>query len=411
LQDALDELGYAIVGFGCATCVGNSGPLDAALERDIVANGVVACAVLSGNRNFEARIHPAVRAAYLASPPLVVAYALAGTIAIDFEAEPLGTCARGGPVHLRDIWPDAEEIERLLEQVDDPSLYRDVYAKVSSLASPSWSGLRAKHGSVFEWDDSSTYILEPPFVRDAALAASPVQRLEGARALAILGDSVTTDHISPIGTILPDSVAGLYLRGRGVPPEQLGTYGARRMNHEVMARGTFANPRLRNTMVDREGPFTIHHPSGAAMTIFDAARRYADEATPLVVVAGMEYGTGSSRDWAAKGPRLLGVRAVIAGSFERIHRSNLVGMGILPCELPAGVSARSLNLGGSEQFAIDGLDRDLQPRQPLPLSIEREDGRRTTVPVTLRVDTAAELRYVRNGGLLLSMLSSIREAA
>ena len=411
LQKALDELGFAIVGFGCATCVGNSGPLDPEIERKVVDDGIVACAVLSGNRNFEARIHPAVRATYLASPPLVVAFALAGTIAIDFEREPLGTSADGNPIYLRDLWPTPDQIARVMVQAEDPALYREAYSRPIAAPSAMWSLLRAKSGRVFEWDPSSTYIVEPPFFRNPELTGSNLRPLGGARALAILGDSVTTDHISPIGTIPPESAAGLHLRAHAVPVDRLNTYGARRMNHEVMARGTFANLRLRNTMVGREGGFTIHQPSGDMMTIFDAAARYATERTPLVVIAGKEYGMGSSRDWAAKGTRLLGVRAVIAGSFERIHRSNLVGMGVLPCELPEGVSARSLSLDGSERFSLPDLSESVQSRQQLSLMIERANGDRQIIPVTLRIDTAAEMRYVREGGLLLSMLASFRKAA
>ena len=411
LQQHLDALGFAIVGFGCATCVGNSGPLDPDIEREVLENGVIACAVLSGNRNFEGRIHPAVRAAYLVSPPLVVAFALAGTVSIDFEREPLGFTRDGDAVYLRDLWPSTDEMAAVMTEADQPALYRNAYTADLAAGNSMWARLQAKSGLLFEWEASSMYILEPPFFRAASLMKSSLRSFEAARALAILDDSVTTDHISPIGPIPPDSAAGIYLRNHGVPVERFNTYGARRMNHEVMVRGTFASPRLRNAMVDRDGGFTTHQPSGHVLSIFDAATRYADEHIPLVVVAGAEYGTGSSRDWAAKGTRLLGVRAVIAESFERIHRSNLVGMGVLPCELPKDVSTRSLSLNGTERFSLTGLDDAVEPRQTLSLVIERTDGSRHRVPVLLRVDTLAELGYARAGGLLPSMLASYGKAA
>lgn len=401
LQQYLDALGFNVAGYGCATCVGNSGPLDPAIEQAVNEGDVIACAVLSGNRNFEARIHPAVRAAFLMSPPLVVAYALAGTVIIDFTTQPLGHDRDGRPVMLAELWPTQEELQPLLRQVSRPEGYRAAYRAAVGGDHPLWTAVATPTGPLYGWEAASTYIKEPPYFQDPSLSRSSLVDFTGARALAILGDSVTTDHISPIGTIKSTSPAGRYLTERGVSQADFNNYGSRRMNHEVMVRGTFANVRLRNLMCpDVEGGMTAYQPSGELMAIYDAAMRYAEARVPLVVVAGEEYGTGSARDWAAKGTRLLGVRAVIANSFERIHRSNLVGMGVLPCQLPADVSARTLGLDGSEEYALTGVEGHVVPRQRVTLAIRRPNGSVQQVPLTLRLDTMAEIDYARRGGIL-----------
>jgi aconitate hydratase A / 2-methylisocitrate dehydratase len=407
LQRYLDELGFLLVGYSCTTCFGASGPIDAELENSINDNDLVACAVLSGNRNFEARIHPSVRAAFLASPPLVVAFALAGRVDIDLAREPLGSGADGKPVYLRDIWPTQEELAGVLSAAVNPEQYRSVYGMDHGIANPNWGAIPQTTGENYAWSADSTYIKEPPFL-EASLTESGLREFKGARALAILGNSITTDHISPIGSIKASSPAGMYLQGLGVTPPNFNNYGSRRMNHEVMVRGTFANVRLRNTMVPGvEGGVTVHQPSGEQMSIYDAAMRYAKEKIPLFVIAGEEYGTGSARDWAAKGTRLLGVRAIIAGSFERIHRSNLVGMGVLPCQLPSGVTAPTLQLKGDEEFDLTGIVENAKPRQPVTLVIRRSDGTRQTVPLVLRLDTPAEIDYVRSGGIMPYILGGL----
>jgi aconitate hydratase len=411
LQRYLDQLGFAVAGYSCATCVGASGPIDPGLEKAITDHDVVACAVLSGNRNFEARIHPAVRAAFLASPPLVVAFALAGRIDIDFDEDPIGCGDTGQPVYLRDIWPTRQELDRELATAANPSFYREIYSGDITGKNPLWAAIAQPTGEIYPWESGSTYIKEPPFL-DPAFRESVLRDIAGARALAILGDSITTDHISPIGSIKSTSPAGMYLQSRGVAPPDFNNYGARRMNHEIMMRGTFANVRLKNLMVPGvEGGVTVHQPSGDRMTIYDAAVRYASEGVPLIVIAGEEYGTGSARDWAAKGTRLLGVRAVVARSFERIHRSNLVCMGVLPCELPVGVTAATLALCGSEKFDLIGLDDDARPGQVLTLVVHRTDGRADKIPVILRIDTPAEIEYVRHGGIMPYILNKITEGA
>lgn len=408
LQRYLDQLGFAVVGYSCTTCVGASGPIDPEIERSISENDVVACAVLSGNRNFEARIHPAVRAAFLASPPLVVAFALAGRMDIDLANEPLGKNAAGEAVYLKEIWPAQEELAAITQTAVKPEHYRAVYQMDFASANPLWGAIPRAEGEIYPWDASSAYIKEPPFVMEPGLMESSLRDFTGARALAILGNSITTDHISPIGSIKPSSPAGMYLQNLGVLPVDFNNYGARRMNHEVMVRGAFANVRLRNLMVPGvEGGVTAHQPSGEQMSIFDAAMRYAQNGVPLFVIAGEEYGTGSARDWAAKGTRLLGVRAIIANSFERIHRSNLVGMGILPCQLPQGTTAASLHLDGTEEFDLTGLDVNAKPRQALTLSVRRRDGRRDSVTLTLRIDTQAEIDYVQRGGILPYVLEGL----
>ncbi len=394
----LEALGFHVAAYGCATCIGNSGPLDPAVEAAVRADRLVVAAVLSGNRNFEGRVHPLTRANYLCSPPLVVAYALRGTVRGDLEHEPLGVGADGRPVYLRDVWPGEDELRAALAAAGRPEDYRAAYARLDA-PNPAWDALPGEGGDVYDWNPDSTYIREPPFLADFASAPEPLQDLRGARALAVFGDFVTTDHISPAGAIPKDSPAGRYLIERGVAPADFNSYGARRGNHEVLRRGTFANVRLRNRLADREGGWTRHFPDGAAMTIFDAAEAYRAEGVPLIVLAGQMYGAGSSRDWAAKGPALLGVRAVIAQSYERIHRSNLVGMGILPLEFPAGADAASLGLDGTEQFDIFGL-APLAPGSSVRVESRAPDGRRTSFMARARLDTEVEADYFRHGGIL-----------
>jgi aconitate hydratase len=409
LQGDLDKLGFNVVGYSCTTCVGSSGPLNDGLEEQIVADDLVACAVLSGNRNFEARIHPQVRAAFLASPPLVVAFALAGRIDIDFELEPLGIARNGRPVYLKDVWPSAEELNAAMAIGADPRFYREVYSMDFDTTNPYWGEVPGAGGQLFPWDAQSLYIKPPPFLTDPKLQGSSLRDAIGGRAIAILADSITTDHISPIGNIKTGGPAGNYLSERGIRVPDFNNYGSRRMNHEVMVRGAFANVRLRNQMVPGvEGGMTKHYPDGREMPIFDAAMAYADEGVPLFVFAGEEYGTGSARDWAAKGTRLLGVRAVIARSFERIHRSNLVGLGVLPCQLSEGVSAATLKLTGEETFDLVGLTEPVKTRQPVTLKIHRRDGSTEEVKLTLRLDTPAELDYMRQGGILPFILSELK---
>jgi aconitate hydratase len=407
LQSDLDALGFAVAGYSCGTCVGASGPIDANLEKAIVDNEIVACAVLSGNRNFESRIHPTVRAAFLASPPLVVAFALTGTVDIDVHAEPLGTGKGGERVYLRDLWPSTREIDDALAIASQPRFYREAYGEDVTTRNLMWSALPQASGEIFPWDDDSNYIKEPPFL-DPELRRSVLRNVSGARVLAILGNSVTTDHISPIGSIKGSSPAGLYLRGLGVAQLDFNNYGARRMNHDVMMRGAFSNLQLKNFMVPGvEGGVTIHQPEGGRMSIYDAAMCYKSEGVPLIVIADEEYGTGSARDWAAKATRLLGVRAVIAASFERIHRSNLVGMGVLPCQFAAGVNAATYKLDGSETFDLVGLDDRAMPGQSLTLVVHRVSGDTENIPVTLRLDTQMELDYVRQGGIMPYVLSEL----
>ncbi|MCC6194517.1 MAG: aconitate hydratase [Burkholderiales bacterium] len=408
LQPFLDRLGFQLVGFGCTTCIGNSGPLDRALEETITRNDIITASVLSGNRNFEARIHQSVKANFLMSPPLVVAFAIAGRIDIDLTREPLASAA-GRDVFLRDIWPSMEEIEALLGTAFDASEYRQVYAGFAD-QNPLWNRIPAGAGRLYDWDPASLYIREPPYF-DAAMAAPPSAAFSGARALAILGDSITTDHISPAGAIKASSPAGAYLRERGTEVADFNSYGARRGNHEVMMRGTFANVRIRNLMVPGvEGAFTRYQPDGEQMGIYEAAQRYQAEGVPLVVIAGQDYGSGSSRDWAAKGTRLLGVRAVIARGFERIHRSNLIGMGVLPCQFPEGTSAQTLGLDGTERFEL-GLDGPVRPRSQATLGIERRDGTRETVSLLLRIDTPIEVEYFAAGGIMPYVLAELAGGA
>jgi aconitate hydratase len=411
LQRYLDDLGFAVAGFSCATCVGNSGPIDHRLEKSISVNATVACAVLSGNRNFEGRIHPSVRAAFLASPPLVVAFALVGHVNVNLESEPIGRNETGRPVYLRDIWPTPDEVDRYLAAASETNFYKDVYSSDVTVRNPNWGPIPYPTGETYPWDDASSYIKEPPFLLDG-LRTSALREFRGARAIVILGDSVTTDHISPIGDISRRSPAGLYLQSLGVTPADFNSYGSRRMNHHVMTRGAFANVRLRNFMVpELEGGFTVHHGSGECLSIYDAAMRYAEEQIPLIVVAGEEYGTGSARDWAAKATRLLGIRAVLASSFERIHRSNLVGMGVLPLQFRPGVTARTLGLDGSEVFDLRGLNDDADPGQEITLLVHRSNGLANEIPVRLRADTAAEMAYLRAGGIMPHMLNELTKGA
>ncbi|MDZ4253407.1 MAG: aconitate hydratase, partial [Sulfuritalea sp.] len=408
----LEALGFRVVAYGCTTCIGNAGPLAAPLEAAIAAHDLICAAVLSGNRNFEARIHPALKANFLMSPPLVVAFALAGRVDLDLAQEPLGTGRDGRPVLLRDIWPSTQEIAAAMHHATDPTSYRALYADFAR-GNPLWNDIPVDAGQVYPWEPSS-YIAEPPFFDDFALTPGRVQAIRGARALAIFGDSVTTDHISPAGSIKPDSPAGAYLLAHGIAVGDFNSYGARRGNHEVMMRGTFANVRIRNLMLPAnadgsrvEGGLTRFQPGGAAITIHAAAMKYQAAGTPTLVFAGAEYGTGSSRDWAAKGPRLLGVRAVVAQSFERIHRSNLVGMGVLPLQFRADDSVETLGIVGDEEFDLIGIDGELRPRQEVVLAIRRPGGGRQKLMLQLRVDTPVEVDYLRHGGILPYVLRGL----
>jgi aconitate hydratase A / 2-methylisocitrate dehydratase len=407
LQSYLDHIGFNLVGYGCTTCIGNSGPLDSRIEEVVMQNDVIGASVLSGNRNFEARVHQSIKANFLMSPPLVVAFALAGRVNIDLTKEPLGTGKDGQPVYLRDIWPSLTEVRDLLFSALDPATYRRLYVAFSA-ENPLWNEIPSSSGAVYEWDPESTYIQEPPFFAQFGMTPGTIGNITGARPLAIFGDSVTTDHISPAGSIKATSPAGMYLQEKGVAVADFNSYGSRRGNDRVMTRGTFANVRIKNLMVPgTEGGVTKFQPSGEPMSIYDAAMKYQSVGTPLVVFAGQEYGTGSSRDWAAKGTQLLGVSVVVAQSFERIHRSNLVGMGVLPCQFKDGVSAQSLKLDGSEVFDLIGLGTNLKPRQDVTLVIHRANGQREEVPATLRIDTPIEIEYYRHGGILPYVLRQL----
>ncbi|MEK7862060.1 MAG: aconitase family protein, partial [Chloroflexota bacterium] len=398
LTSYLEKLGFYLVGYGCTVCIGGSGPLATAeIEAQVKERDLNVVAVLSGNRNFEGRIHPLVKSSYLASPPLVVAYALAGTVATDLTAKPLGTDRDGQAVYLKDIWPTQEEVNDLMGTAITKEMYTTEYGTILE-GDRYWKTMPSPTGAMFEWDPASTYVQEPPFFKDLG-EAKDVADIADARVLVMVGDSVTTDHISPAGSFPPASPAGEYLQTLGVKPEDFNQYGTRRGNHEVLIRGTFANIRLRNQLVQREGWWTRHIPSGEEMTIYDAAGRYRSEGTPLVVLAGKEYGSGSSRDWAAKGPLLLGVRAVLAETFERIHRSNLVGMGILPMQYLTGESAASLRLTGDEAFTIGGL-ATLAPRAVLEVEAKRPNGEIVRFKATARVDDPVDLDYLRHGGVL-----------
>jgi aconitate hydratase len=404
LMEPLADLGFALAGYGCTTCIGNSGPLDEAVARVIEADELVVAAVLSGNRNFEGRVHPLARAAYLASPPLVVAYALAGRMDLDLTTEPLGTGSDGRPVMLADVWPSPAEIRSVIDASIDPGLFQETYAVVFE-GDERWRSLPIPEGDRYAWDGGSTYIASPPFFAGLTPEPAALTDIVGARALAVLGDSVTTDHISPAGSIAAWSPAGRWLQEQGVTPVEFNQYGARRGHHEVMMRGTFGNIRLRNRLVDgTEGPYTLHLPDGERTFIYDAAMRYRDEGVPLIVIAGREYGSGSSRDWAAKGTSLLGIRAVLAESYERIHRSNLVGMGVLPLQFLPGESAPSLGLTGTESFTIAGL-ASLTPRQTVAVVARSDaDGSERTFRAIARLDGPIEVDYLRQGGILPAVL-------
>jgi aconitate hydratase len=411
LMEPLQTLNFDLVGFGCTTCIGNSGPLPEPVAQAVDENGLVVAAVLSGNRNFEGRIHPQVRASYLASPPLVVAYALAGTVDIDLQTEPIGSDKEGKPVFLREIWPSSDEIKQTVASAIDPSIFKETYDHIFD-GEERWAALKVPSGALYEWDDASTYLREPPFVRGIPDQPSPMTDIAGARVLVMVGDSVTTDHISPAGSIAPGSPAAKYLTEHGVAPRDFNSYGSRRGNHEIMVRGTFANIRLRNELVPGiEGGWTKHFPDGEGMTVYDAAMRYQQERVPLIVITGKEYGTGSSRDWAAKGASLLGVRAVIAESYERIHRSNLVGMGVLPLEFAPGFSRISLGLTGAETYYIEGLSEGLEPKKHLVVRAVAEDGTETSFPVLVRIDSPLELEQYRHGGILPYILRKLLSAA
>ena len=407
LLEPLSSLGFQVVGYGCTTCVGNSGPLDPRIEKALAGSDVVAAAVLSGNRNFEARIHPNLKANFLMSPPLVVAFAIAGTLKIDFDVEALGTDASGKPVFLKDVWPSPAEIAAMMASSIDPELYRKLYANLDD-GRGLWSSIPNPTGERFVWDDQSTYFRKPPFFDGIGLTSRAPAPVKGARALGIFGDSLTTDHISPAGTIGADTEAGRYLVELGVPKEKFNSYIARRTNHEVMMRGTFANVRIRNLMVPgSEGGVTRHEPGGEVMSMYDAAMKYREEGVPLIVLGGQEYGTGSSRDWAAKGTQLLGVRAVVASSFERIHRNNLIGMGVLPCQFAPGTSVKTLQLDGSEMFDLEGIEAIREPLQTAILVVRRNGGEQLRVPVVLRIDTPIEVEYYQNGGIMPFVLRSL----
>jgi aconitate hydratase len=403
LTPFLDKLKFNLVGYGCTTCIGNSGPLPDAIGAAIKENNLVAVAVLSGNRNFEGRIHPLVRANYLASPPLVVAYALAGRMDIDLTTEPLGTDKAGKPVFLSEIWPTPQEIESTVRTAVSTSMYTKQYSEVYE-GDAHWKGMHVPQGDLYQWDPKSTYIKLPPYFENMPKTPQPLADVHSARVLAILGDSVTTDHISPAGSIPVDSPAGKYLIANGVKPHEFNSYGARRGNHEVMVRGTFANIRLRNQLAPgTEGGWTLYLPGGEKMSIYDAAVKYREAGVPLVVIAGKEYGSGSSRDWAAKGTRLLGVRAVIAESYERIHRSNLVGMGVMPLEFQNGENRESLGLTGHEIFDIEGI-ASLAPGKSISVRAKSDDGTTKQFSVIARADTPEEVSYYHHGGILQYVL-------
>lgn len=410
LRPYLAKLGFTLVGYGCTTCIGNSGPLDPNIEQVVTHHDVIGASVLSGNRNFEARVHQSIKANFLMSPPLVVAFALAGRVNIDMTSEPLGTGTGGNAVYLSDIWPSLNEVQSVLQAALDPETYRKMY-KDFSKQNPLWEEIPTTKGHVYKWDPNSTYIQEPPFFENFKLTIEKASDIREARALAIFGDSVTTDHISPAGAIKKTTPAGRYLLEKGVSEEHFNTYGARRGNDRVMTRGTFANVRIKNLMAPgTEGGITKHQPTGELMSIYDASMKYQEAGVPLMVFAGHEYGTGSSRDWAAKGTRLLGVKAVIAQSFERIHRNNLVGMGVLPCQFPEGMNSQSLKLDGTEKYDLTGLESGFKPRQNLTLSIHRANGQTENVAVILRIDTSVEVDYYLHGGILPFVLRQILAA-
>jgi len=405
----LAALGFDIVGYGCTTCIGNSGPLKPEISAAVKENDLIGCSVLSGNRNYEGRIHPLTVMNYLASPPLVVAYALAGSMNVDLVQDSLGDDADGKPVYLKDIWPSQADVQELVLKTVNRSMFRDSYASVFT-GDENWNEIDVPEGEIYSWDGASTYVKNPPYFDGMSMQPEPVANIESARLLALLGDSVTTDHISPAGSIAIDSPAGQYLVDQGVPPTEFNSYGSRRGNHEVMMRGTFANIRLRNQLAPgTEGGWTVHQPSGEQMTIYDAAMRYQQEGTPLLVIAGKDYGSGSSRDWAAKGTLLLGVKAVLVESFERIHRSNLIGMGVLPLQFPDGDSAASLGLTATDTFSIMGLDGG--DASEVTVVVTAENGDTQEFGARVRIDTPKERDYYKNGGILQYVLRQIAAAA
>jgi aconitate hydratase len=409
LDAYLAQLGFHLAGYGCTTCIGNSGPLPDPIAHAVDEANLVVAAVLSGNRNFEGRIHPQVRANYLASPPLVVAYALAGRMDVDLATEPIGAGSDGAPVFLRDIWPSQQEVQQAMTVIRAEMFHKEYNTIFEGTAE--WRALDVPEGEHFAWDPDSTYVRRPPFLSNVALEPALPQDITGARVLLVLGDSVTTDHISPAGSIPKDSPAGKYLLQQEVDPKDFNSYGARRGNHEVLMRGTFANVRLRNLLAPgTEGSATLHLPDGEQMNVFDAAMRYEQEGVPLIVLAGSEFGTGSSRDWAAKGPALLGVRAAIAQSFERIYRSNLIGMGILPLQFDDGDSAASLGLTGHETYDVIGVSEGLSPHKRLRVRATAADGASREFDVVARIDTPVEVDYYRHGGILPYVLRQLAKS-
>jgi aconitate hydratase len=403
----LEQLGYYVAGYGCTTCIGNSGPLDAHIDEAVTKNDLVAAAVLSGNRNFEARIHQNIRANFLMSPPLVVAFGLAGTVEIDMTKDPLGTGTDGKPVYLKDIWPSTQEVAAVMKFATDPAMYKKLFSAFGE-GNPIWDEIPSSIGATYQWDERSTYVRHPPYFDGFSMTPVKVCDVKNARILGIFGDSITTDHISPAGGIRPTSPAGKYLLEHGVSAADFNTYGARRGNHEVMMRGTFANVRIKNLMVPgTEGGVTIYHPDKERTTIYEAAMRYKKDGVPSVVFGGDEYGQGSSRDWAAKGPQLLGVRAVIVRNFERIHRANLVFMGVLPLQFKEGTTAQSLKLEGSELIDITGIEKGITPMQDVTMTIRRRNGDNEQVPLKLRIDTPIEADYYAHGGILPYVLREL----
>ena len=404
LQEYLDQLGFHLVGYGCTTCIGNSGPLAKPIEEAVVNNDLVTASVLSGNRNFEARIHQNIKANFLMSPPLVVAFAIAGRMDIDMASEPLGQDAEGNDVFLKDLWPSLDEVRVVLQTALKPEVFQNLYSDFAN-QNPKWNEIPANTGDVFEWDESSTYIQDPPFFEDFGLEPGSIEEISGAKVLGLFGDSVTTDHISPAGAIKADSPAGKFLQENDVEQKDFNSFGSRRGNDRIMTRGTFGNVRIKNQMVPgTEGGVTKYN--GETTSIYEAAMTHHKNGTPLIVLAGAEYGTGSSRDWAAKGTRLLGVRAVVAASFERIHRSNLVGMGVLPLQFKDGASPQNLGFDGSETFDVVGLDDDLQPQSELTLRVTKDEESQD-VPVLCRIDTPIEVDYYRHGGILPYVLRQL----
>jgi len=406
LQPYLDQLGFQTVGYGCTTCIGNSGPLHPAIEEAVTKNDLVAASVLSGNRNFEARVHQNIKANFLMSPPLVVAFALAGRVDIDMSKDPIGHDPNGNDVYLKDLWPTLKEVRDQMQAALKPEVFRTLYANFAA-QNPKWNEIPSTTGNVYQFDSKSTYIQEPPFFAGFSMSSGTIEGITGAKALGIFGDSVTTDHISPAGAIKKSSPAGRYLIDNGVLFEEFNSYGSRRGNDRVMVRGTFANVRIKNLMLGGEEGGSTIGPDGQKTSIYDASMAYQSKGTPLIVIAGQEYGTGSSRDWAAKGTNLLGVKAVVAQSFERIHRSNLVGMGVLPLQFKEGTTAQTLKLDGTETYDIVGLDANIKPQQDLTLKITRKNGSVENVSVRCRIDTPIEIDYYQHGGILPYVLRQL----